>query len=299
MYAFRITGHEGGKLMSTELKEKFYNCRYDAVFKEVFLNEKNEEILKKLLEQSLHLKIHTIETAMMERNQGNVHVRRKVLDAVLYTDQGVIGIEMNARYKRYLRARNTAFAFDLYTHYTYRGKEYDDEMQIIQINYTYGLGKKYDEVEVYELQNKKGEQLLKNFRIIEWNMDKIMKFWYDKDEENIEKYKYLIMLDLEQEELHELSKRDEEVKKYMEEVERINQDPKFREYMTKEEDERKIRNTELREAREHGIKEGIEYGEKNRNCEIAKNLVSLDIPIDKIIEATGLSEEEINKLTID
>ena len=56
MYAFRITGHEGGKLMSTELKEKFYNCRYDAVFKEVFLNEKNEEILKKLLEQSLNVK---------------------------------------------------------------------------------------------------------------------------------------------------------------------------------------------------------------------------------------------------
>ena len=113
--------------MSTELKEKekFYTCRYDVAFKEVFLNEKNEEILKKLLEQSLHLKIHTIETAMMERNQGNVHVRRKVLDAVLYTDQGVIGIEMNARYKRYLRVRNTAFAFDLYTHYTYRGKEYD------------------------------------------------------------------------------------------------------------------------------------------------------------------------------
>ena len=122
-----------------------------------------------------------------------------------------------------------------------------------------------------------------------------MKFWYDKDEENIEKYKYLIMLDLEEKELEELSKRDEEVKKYMEEVERINQDPKFREYMTKEEDDRKIRNTELREARE----QGIEYGEKNRNCEIAKNLVSLDIPIDKIIEATGLSEEEINKLTID
>ena len=297
MYAFRITGHEGGKIMSTELKEKekFYTCRYDAAFKEVFLNEKNEEILKKLLEQSLHLKIHTIETAMMERNQGNEHARRKVLDAVLYTDQGIIGIEMNARYKGYLRVRNTAFAFDLYTHYTYRGKEYDDEMQIIQINYTYGLGKKYDEVEVYELQNKKGEQLLKNFRIIEWNMDKIMKFWYDKDEENIEKHKYLIMLDLEQEELHELSKRDEEVKKYMEEVERINQDPKFREYMTKEEDDRKIRNTELREARE----QGIEYGEKNRNLEIAKTMLKANEDIKKICEYTGLTKEEIRGLIID
>ena len=222
--------------MSTELKEKFYNCRYDTVFKEVFLNEKNEEILKKLLEQSLNVKIHAIET-LMERNQGNVHVRKKVLVIVLHTDQGIIGLEMNVN-NRNLHIRNTVLAFDLYNHYIYRGDEYDDLIQVIQVNYTYGLGKKYNEVEVYELQNERKEQLLKNFKIIEWNMDKIMKFWYDKDEENIEKYKYLIMLDLEQEELHELSKRDEEVKKYMEEVERINQDPKFREYMAKEEDDR-------------------------------------------------------------
>ena len=85
----------------------------------------------------------------------------------------------------------------------------------------------------------------------------------------------------------------------MEEVERINQDPKFREYMTKEEDDRKIRNTELREAREHGIKEGIEYGEKNRNLEIAKTMLKANEDIKKICEYTGLSEEDINKLTID
>ena len=87
----------------------------------------------------------------------------------------------------------------------------------------------------------------------------------------------------------------------MEEVERINQDPKFREYMTKEEDDRKIRNTELREAREYGIKEGIEqgieYGEKNRNLEIAKAMLKeTELSITKISSLTGLSEEEIDEL---
>ena len=279
------------KLLSIKVaeKKKFYTCRYDAAFKEVFLNEKNKEILKKLIEQSLNIKIHTIRTAVMERNQGNVHVRRKVLDAVLDTDQGLIGIEMNASYKRYLHIRNTAFAFDLYSHYIYRGEEYDDAMQIIQINYMYGLGKIYNEVEVYELQNKSGMLLVNNFRIIEWNMDKIMKFWYDKDEEKIRKYKYLIMLDLEEKELEELSKRDEEVKRYMEEVERINRDPKFREYMTKEEDDQKIRNTELREARE----QGMEYGTRSEKIGIAKAMLKAKEEIKKICEYTGLSEEEV------
>ena len=72
----------------------------------------------------------------------------------------------------------------------------------------------------------------------------------------------------------------------MEEVERINQDPKFREYMTKEEDDRKKRNTELREAREQG--------EKNRNLEIAKTMLKANEDIKKICEYTGLTKEEIN-----
>ena len=73
----------------------------------------------------------------------------------------------------------------------------------------------------------------------------------------------------------------------MEEVERINRDPKFREYMTKEEDDRKIRNTELREAREQG--------EKNRNQEIAKKMLA-KYSVQEIAEITGLSEEEIEEL---
>ena len=73
----------------------------------------------------------------------------------------------------------------------------------------------------------------------------------------------------------------------MEEVERINHDPKFREYMTKEEDDRKIRNTELREAREQG--------EKNRNQEIAKKMLA-KYSVQEIAEITGLSEEEIEEL---
>ena len=73
----------------------------------------------------------------------------------------------------------------------------------------------------------------------------------------------------------------------MEEVKRINQDPKFREYITKEEDDRKIRNTELREA--------CEQGEKNRNQEIAKKMLA-KYSVQEIAEITGLSEEEIEEL---
>ena len=37
--------------------KKFYSCRYDRAFKEVFLNSKNEDLLKALLEDILKVKI--------------------------------------------------------------------------------------------------------------------------------------------------------------------------------------------------------------------------------------------------
>lgn len=47
-------------------------------------------------------------------------------------------------------------------------------------------------------------------------MDKYMEFWYNKDNKEIEKNKYLIMLDLSKEDLVTLSKKDKVVVNYME-----------------------------------------------------------------------------------
>ncbi len=84
-------------------------------------------------------------------------------------------------------------------------------------------------------------------------MDKIMDFWYAKDEEKIKEYKYFIMLDLDKEDLSILSKKDKLVNKYMSNLEELNEDPEFREYMTVEEDQRKIYNTEIDLARKNGL----------------------------------------------
>lgn len=53
---------------------------------------------------------------------------------------------------------------------------------------------------------------------------------------------------------------------------------------------------EIEYAKEEGMQKGRAEGERNRNIEIAKNLLGMFIPIDQIKKATGLSEEEIEKL---
>ena len=142
----------------------------------------------------------------------------------------------------------------------------------------------------YKIRDKHNNEFIKNFIIYDINMEKVKDIWYSKSKKEIENNKYLIMLDLDLEELDELSKisKDRRVNKYMDEVKRVNEDPEFREFISAEEDNRKIENSIKKELREEGQKE--------EKIEIAKNLLKNKVDISIIASSTGLTENEINSL---
>ena len=78
----------------------------------------------------------------------------------------------------------------------------------------------------------------------------------------------------------------------MDEVKRVNEDPEFREFISAEEDNRKIENSIKKELRESGIKEG----QREEKIEIAKNMLFRDMDIKLISEITSLTEDEIKVL---
>jgi len=59
--------------------------------------------------------------------------------------------------------------------------------------------------------------------------------------------------------------------------------------------EKKSREEGRRKGREEGRKEGIEEGKKREKLNVAHNLKSLNLPLDTIIKATGLTAEDIAK----
>ena len=150
-------------------------------------------------------------------------------------------------------------------------------------------------MKIYKIINEKGELYVKNFIIYEINMDYYDKIWYSKNEEEIKKNQYMIMLDLDKKELKNMPK-DKIVDKYITNVTIVNDDPEFQKYMSEEEDKKKIQNSLLSEARENGINDGISKGVSQEKVSIVKNLLSMNMPIEDISKATGLSVEEINKL---
>ena len=263
------------------------SCRYDRTFKEVFLKEENEDLLVTLLELTLSLKVYEIQRLNVETLQGNINTRKKYCDLLLKTSDGYIGIEINSEPKDYLHTRNLAFLCNVYSRYTLKGDSYSEDTLIIQLNLTYGMNKKDKKIcRIYTLND--GEKnFVRNFKIVEWNMDKVLNYWYAKDEVNIQKFKYLIMLDLDEKDLAKLAS-DGKVRKFMNEVKKVNENPDFFNYMTKEEDEEKCHNTEIKEA--------TEAGKKERNIEVAKDLLKLNTPLETIMIASKFTKEEIIKL---
>ena len=252
--------------------EAFYTCKNDRAFKEVFLKPDNSDLLKALLEFILKIKIDKL--------------------------------EINSQNKDYLHARSTAYICNIYQSNASVGDTYNEDTDIIQVNLTWGLGRNNDEMKIYKIMNEKGELYVKNFIIYEINMDYYDKIWYSKNEEEIKKNQYMIMLDLDKKELKNMPK-DKIVDKYITNVTIVNDDPEFQKYMSEEEDKRKIQNSLLSEAKEEGISQGytsgindgISKGENKKSIEIAKNMLKKNMSIEDISDITGLSIEEINKLT--
>ena len=204
----------------------------------------------------------------------------------LDTNIGKIQVEVNADYDMSKKLRNTAFICDTYSHLALKKEKYTDDILVIQINLSYrNVKDKY--INKIMIRDEDNDPFIRNFIIYDINMIKCKNLWYTKDKE-FDKYKYLMMLDLNEEKLECLSKKDKVVSKYMETLEEVNKDPEFREYMSAEEEARKMENSHLDEARAEGKRE--------RNIEITKNLLKNKVDISIIVSSTGLTEDEINSL---
>ena len=260
------------------------------------MNEKNKDLLIYLLEGILKLKIKEVEYLNLEQNVDNVYIKRKHFDLFLKTDIGNIQVEVNASNLNYVKPRNMSYICAIYSHHVLKGQNYDQDTKIIQINFSYGLNDTEDK-RIYYIQDKSQKKYVENFTIYEINMEKCINYWYTKNKKKIEENKEIIMLDLEPEELKLLSEKDRMVEKYMSEIKRVNSNPDFFEYMSAEEDNRKIENSIRKEMTERGLKEGLEKGLKQGTEQATKNIVismlNQGLNPETIASYTGISIDKV------
>ena len=100
---------------------KFYTLSNDIIFKNTFDTEKS---LKRLLEESLNLKINKILSNNIELPVENVKERRKYLDLIIDTDKGIINVELNHNFKNEIPNRNLLYFCKLISSSVKRTKSY-------------------------------------------------------------------------------------------------------------------------------------------------------------------------------
>ena len=306
---------------------KFYTCKNDKCFKCVFLNPNNQDLLSLMIKETTLNEYNNITISNIERNI-NTAIRRKYLDLLLDSKEATVNIEVNGFNKKYIHPRNTSFICDCYSNYTLVNKEYTEDKDIIQINFSYGI-KGNIPIRKYMIMDKHKKKFVKNFIIYEVNIDYCLQFWYNRNKQevdkkenlkNIIKYKYYIMLSLNLKELKELINltKDERIVKYMEELKKVNNNPKFREYITEEQDKEFILNSVRTEGRLEGEKIGETRGQKigeargqkigeargekkgalKNKFDTAKKMLRDKVNINTVSKYTGLTLSQIKNISL-
>ena len=90
------------------------------------------------------------------------------------------------------------------------------------------------------------------------------------------------------EKLKEISKGDKIMDKIYKRLDKLSEDEALSLLYDEKEREEEKKQAEIEYAEEHGLNKGIK--------QTAKNLLSMDISLENISKATGLSIEEINNL---
>ena len=250
--------------------------------------------MKEFLNKILDLKIKTIEFLDKELSVNKYSEKFKTIDVGVVLDNSkYIHIELNINGSiDYLNMRNFTYFSGFISTNTKKGNSYNYDQEFIHIDLS--KRKTYKELKrTYYIMDNNKNKYIENVKIIEYNLDRIRNVFYNLNIERQEKYKVLYMLVSTKEELDKLCIGDEFIMDYKEKVDKINNDEEFISFITREEDEQFILNTEKKISYNAGIKEGKNVGIKETQHEIAKSLKDLDIPIDKIVKATGLSKEEI------
>lgn len=274
------------------MAKEFYKASNDSVFKAIFCNKSNKDLLEKLIEVSIKKKVKVNDPLMQEVLKPSVFIKNKTLDVLTEsTDKkSKYNIELNVGHYDGLNNRNAGYIFSKYSEDVKVSENYNNMRNFIQINLTSGLGIDYELVNTYKLIDPKtGNYFIKNLTIYEFYLDKIKDTCYTKGEKE---YKILAALCCDKEELHELCKGDKVLEKLEREVIKLNKDPEFIEFLSAEEDAKKVHNTLMNNAKEEGLAEGIEQNK----ITIAKNMLKDNIPIDTIIKYTTLTKDEIESL---
>ena len=253
------------------------NLKNDIVFKAFFSKKGNEKYLKEFLESLLKIHIEEIEVRsevsllkLDEKEKGG----RLDIEAKLNT--GIINIEMQVNNLKNIEKRTAYYASKIMAREVGIREKYENIKPVIMVNILdyelFGFKEYVSKTEIV-LKEHKDYEVIKDLQ------------WYFKDKLN----QWLALIDNEDRGMIKMAEeKNKTIKEAKKEVE----------YLTGEEEIKRL--AELREKwamdRRSEISDAREEGKKEEKLAIAKNMLNKGKSEEDILDFTGISKEELEKL---
>ena len=261
-------------LSDTMLKAMFQNenrIKYSAKFLSYFIDVEYEDILNNIC------------LAKNELDKNNENDKGERCDYVALLSDTSLNIEVNNNSSLEVLERNMEYAHRLYSKKIRRGEENYQYTQVIQFNLNNFAFKGNDKiVDIYTVTNDDNIGLSNKLIFVQIYVPNLRKKWYTKGMKSLsEEEKYILALvEMDLNKLNDLG-GENIMDEYVKEAEEVSFEGGVGEAYDKE-----------WALRDQGYRDGI----KERNIEIAKNMLSKSMKIELISEITDLSIKEIERL---
>ena len=280
-------------------KNEVIPCIYERCFAYVYDQNKNNlaHLLASILNVDV-LKIKNNITKISDTNDlKNKNDKQRRMDFVYRIDNLSLDIELNLK-PRPIKERNINYLMSLHLRKFKKGNRYEDNYRTIQININNEMIDESEKViEEYYFRKEDGKEYAKNIGFYVVNIPNIKKIWYNKEDEEFEKYKYMLsFFETNVDMIRRIYEGDEVVMDIINKQEEFSRDNEEWETFRSENELEEEYQLGIEYAKEEGIEKGIELGKLQGIKKIAKSMLDKNMDIKNIIDITGLSEEEILSL---
>ena len=276
-----------------------FNLKNDIIFTAFFARKGNEEFLIDFLQSILKIEIKKIKIRE-EVNLEKLSVGEKGgrLDIQAELNEGtIVNIEMQMKNLHNIENRTTLYGAKVLAREEARGKNYNDIKNVIMINilnYELTEFEEYVSETVVVLDKHREYEIIKGMK---WYFIELPKFRKAHPNMDEKLNQWLAFIDdNDRGKIKMAEKKNKTLEKARKEMTYLTGDEEIRRLAELREKWEMDWNSSMDYSKREGIKEGIKKGAKEKNLENAKKMKEKNIPTETIVEITGLTREEIEKL---
>ena len=300
------------KQKETEINKEYIPIYFDALFYKVFGEEKRIKFLIYIIEEILNVKVKSIKLLNGKILGEKYKTKRSYLDLLaILNDDTKLSIEVNTDTSNIVMERNLIFIFKVMANDVKIEDKYADLSNFIQINLNAEKSKNAYSFEKYVLMEEKSHKLLTDkLQILKINLSFYANKCYTSSELNelsdFEKLMGLIGVKT-QKEYDIFSSEEGMLRDIMNTADEFREDFDIITMYDRETEMNRIHELEKREAVKEALdekdkifeiekKKAIEEVSLNSKMEIAYNMLNMNMRVEDISKATGLSIDEVNDL---